>query len=235
MQVQCPSCSQALVVPALPVGIVLTQGADSVAADDVADMCPPPIQQSDAQRERSRQSTAPVRLIKFLIANYVGVLKKYAVFTGRARRREYWCFVLCYWLVYLGLCLLDGAMGLRSAPSNAGLLSGLYGLAVLLPYVAVSVRRLHDTNHSGWWYFGALLILSFGLQLPFIGPVSGAQGGAALMAIVGLVLGLMCLMFSLRDSQTGRNQYGPNPKEKQGSSRIYRASVFRASEPALRR
>ena len=116
---------------------------------------------------------------------YVEVLKKYAVFEGRARRKEYWYFVLFNTLITIGLGIIDGATGLVSAEAGVGLLSGLYTLAVLIPSIAVSVRRLHDTNRSGWWL---------------------------LISLVPLVGAIVLLVFLVLDSQPGENQYGANPK-----------------------
>ena len=115
---------------------------------------------------------------------YLAVLKKYAVFSGRSRRKEYWMFVLFNMIIAFVLGFVDGAAGLIGE-SGIGPLSGLYGLAILIPGLAVAVRRLHDTDHSGWW----LLILF----LPIIGAI-------------------VILLFLVRDSQEGENQYGLNPK-----------------------
>jgi uncharacterized membrane protein YhaH (DUF805 family) len=116
---------------------------------------------------------------------YIDVLQKYAVFSGRARRAEYWFFVLFNFLISIGLAIVDAVLGLTS-DSGFGPLQSLYGLAVFVPSLAVSVRRLHDTNRTGWW----LLI--------------------ALIPIVGAVV---LLIFMVTDSDAGANQYGPNPKE----------------------
>jgi len=86
---------------------------------------------------------------------YLDVLKKYATFTGRARRTEYWMFALFNIIIIAVLTFLDTLMGIP------GVLSGLYSLAVFLPGLAVAVRRLHDTGKSGWWILIALV--------PFIG------------------------------------------------------------------
>lgn len=115
---------------------------------------------------------------------YLEVLKKYAVFSGRARRKEYWMFVLFNIIIALVLAFIDGAAGL-AGEMGIGPLYSLYGLAVLIPAIAVGVRRLHDTNHSGWWFFILLV--------PFIGAI-------------------VLLVFFVQDSQAGDNQYGPNPK-----------------------
>ncbi len=115
---------------------------------------------------------------------YVQVLKKYAVFAGRARRKEYWMFTLFNLLILIGLGIIEGALGI-GAGGDQSVLAGLYSLAVLIPSLAVSVRRLHDTGRSGWW----LLIV--------------------LVPIVGLIT---LLVFMVMDSQAGDNAYGPNPK-----------------------
>jgi uncharacterized membrane protein YhaH (DUF805 family) len=116
---------------------------------------------------------------------YLEVLKKYAVFSGRARRKEYWMFALFNILVAIGLMIVDGVTGTLSAATGYGLLSGLYALAVLIPNLAVTVRRLHDTGRSGWWL---LLIL-----VPLIGAI-------------------VLLVFMVFDSKDGANEYGENPK-----------------------
>jgi uncharacterized membrane protein YhaH (DUF805 family) len=116
---------------------------------------------------------------------YLEVLKKYAVFSGRARRREYWLFFLFNVLISVVLTVLDSVTGTYSAHIGVGLLSGIYTLAVLIPGIAVSVRRLHDTNRTGWW----LLI--------------------GLVPLIGIIV---LLIFMVQDSQQGDNQYGPNPK-----------------------
>ena len=116
---------------------------------------------------------------------YIGVLKKYAVFSGRARRKEYWFFVLFNIIIAFVLGFIDGLMGNVHAESGMGLLGGLYALAVLLPGIGVSVRRLHDTGRTGWWL---------------------------LLAFVPLVGALVLLVFMVLDGESGPNEYGPDPK-----------------------
>jgi len=116
---------------------------------------------------------------------YLEVLRKYAVFSGRARRKEYWFFVLFNIIVSIVLAVVDNIIGTYDAQNGIGLLGGIYALAVLIPGIAVSVRRLHDTGRSGWWL---LLILV---------PVIGA---------------IVVLIFMVLDSKPGENEYGPNPK-----------------------
>jgi len=75
---------------------------------------------------------------------YVKVLKQYFVFQGRARRKEYWMFVLISFIISIVLAIIENILGIAS------LLTTLYSLAVFLPSLGVSVRRLHDTGRSGW-------------------------------------------------------------------------------------
>lgn len=111
---------------------------------------------------------------------YLEVLKKYAVFNGRARRKEYWMFFLLSFIIALLLGFLEGLVG------SPGILAILYNLAVLIPGIAVSVRRLHDTNRNGWWL---------------------------IIGVVPLIGTIVLLVFMLQDSKPGQNQYGANPKE----------------------
>jgi uncharacterized membrane protein YhaH (DUF805 family) len=125
---------------------------------------------------------------------YLMVWRKYAEFHGRSRRKEYWMFVLFNLLAVLVLAALGG-VGLAISEDYGGVLFiplGLYILAVIIPSLAVQVRRLHDIGMSGWF-----LLLFF--VLGFI-PIIGFLASVAQIV-------LMCL-----DSNPGDNQYGPNPK-----------------------
>ncbi|WP_405870400.1 MULTISPECIES: DUF805 domain-containing protein [unclassified Streptomyces] len=110
---------------------------------------------------------------------FIEALKKYAVFSGRARRKEYWMFALFTAIIYAVLIGIGFAI-------KAPVIALVFYVAILLPSLAVGVRRLHDTGRSGWW-------LLFGL-VPLAGPIT-------------------LLVFTCSDSQPGVNQYGPNPKE----------------------
>jgi uncharacterized membrane protein YhaH (DUF805 family) len=84
---------------------------------------------------------------------YIKVLKNYAVFEGRSRRKEYWYFFLFNILAGIAIGII---VGLTSALSGAGstpldVVSGIYNVALLVPSIAVGIRRMHDTGHSGWW------------------------------------------------------------------------------------
>lgn len=89
---------------------------------------------------------------------YFQALKKYAVFAGRARRREYWMFELWNTIILVALIVIDIAVR-ASGRNGAAVLTGLYVLATAIPSFAGLVRRLHDTNHSGWWIFISMVPL----------------------------------------------------------------------------
>ena len=118
------------------------------------------------------------------MAWYLKALMSYAEFGGRARRREFWGFLIVHVFVTLLLVFADAIL---TPGSNAGygILSGLYWLATLLPSLAVTVRRLHDIGRTGLW-----------ILIGFV-PVLGA---------------LVLIAMALLDSEPGPNRYGPNPK-----------------------
>ena len=121
-----------------------------------------------------------------LMEEYKAVLNKYAVFSGRARRREYWMFVLVNFIIMIGLSVVISIVAsVLKLGSAASYLSQIYGLAVLLPSLAVGVRRLHDTGRSGWWL---------------------------LIGVIPLIGSIVLLILMAKDSQPGDNAYGPNPK-----------------------
>jgi uncharacterized membrane protein YhaH (DUF805 family) len=93
---------------------------------------------------------------------YLVVLKKYATFSGRARRKEYWYYTLFSLIIYVALSAIGAVVGVKDV------LGSLYSLAVAIPGIAVGVRRLHDTGRSGWW-----------LLLPIVNIIFLAQDGQA--------------------------------------------------------
>ena len=105
---------------------------------------------------------------------YLAVLKNYAGFSGRARRKEFWFFALFNFLISFGLGIIDGILGL-GGDSGIGILGLLYSLAVFIPGLAVSIRRLHDTGRSGWWLLISLvpIVGFFVLLFFFIGDSDG--------------------------------------------------------------
>jgi uncharacterized membrane protein YhaH (DUF805 family) len=104
----------------------------------------------------------------------------YVKFDGRASRPAYWWWFLFTILVAVAASIIDAAIG------SFGVISGIAGLALLLPGLSVAIRRLHDTDHSGWW----VLI--------------------GLIPIIGFIV---LLVFYLRQSDPGENRYGPPPAE----------------------
>jgi uncharacterized membrane protein YhaH (DUF805 family) len=107
------------------------------------------------------------------VNEYIQVLQKYAVFNGRASRKEYWLFFLINMLVAVGIGIV---LGILKAVTHINLmwLGSIYSLGVLCPGLAVLVRRLHDTNRSGFWallglipVIGSIVVLVF-LCLPSV-------------------------------------------------------------------
>lgn len=118
--------------------------------------------------------------------DFVNAIKKYVDFNGRTSKKEFWNFVLIYTVIYLILEFLSGV----SAFDGKGffllnIMSGLFFLFTLLPGLSISVRRLHDTNRSGWWMWLCLL--------PLIGPI------------------VLMVFFALSGTE-GENKYGPDPR-----------------------
>ena len=123
---------------------------------------------------------------------YIDVLKKYVVFGGRAARKEYWMFFLFNVIISFVVAIVDGIAGTTfetsgsAGAASGGVLQSLYALAVFLPSLGVTFRRLHDTGKSGWWVLISLV--------PFVGWI-------------------VLLVFMILDGDPGANKYGPNPKE----------------------
>ena len=119
---------------------------------------------------------------------YFHALRNYAVFKGRARRREYWIFELMNSAITLALYVLAVQLGKTGHPYFLSL-PVLYVAATFIPSVASLIRRLHDTNRSGWWL---------------------------LISMVPVVGGLILFGLTLKDSDPGDNRFGPNPKGRPG-------------------
>lgn len=124
---------------------------------------------------------------------YLKVVRdNYANFNGRARRQEYWMFAFINLIVIVSLIIIDIIL----FDSGMWIISSLYFLAIIIPGIAVAVRRLHDTSRSGWW---------------------------VLLALIPIVGTLILLVFMCIDSTSGQNQYGPNPKHVGNSPHSIRA------------
>ena len=116
---------------------------------------------------------------------YIEVLKKYAVFKGRARRKEYWLFYLFHLIAIFLTMIIDMVTGSFDSELGLGAFAGAYIILTLLPSLAVTVRRLHDTNRSGWWILISLI--------PLVGPIT-------------------IFVFTVLDSYPNTNDFGENPK-----------------------
>jgi uncharacterized membrane protein YhaH (DUF805 family) len=116
---------------------------------------------------------------------YLKVLKQFADFNGRARRQEYWMFVLFNLLFVFVAGMLDRVLNLADPTTGIGPLYGLYILAVFIPGIAVSIRRLHDIGKSGWML---------------------------LLALIPIIGGIWLLVLMVREGDRGENKYGPDPK-----------------------
>jgi len=117
---------------------------------------------------------------------YLKVLNNYRDFGGRSRRKEYWMFVLFNIMFSTGAIILDNLFDITWSDKAYGPLYSFYGLIIVLPNLAVLVRRLHDIGKSGWYLFAVLI------------PVIGF---------------FWLLILLLTDSTPGENEYGVNPKE----------------------
>ena len=116
---------------------------------------------------------------------FVTALKSYAVFSGRSRRSEYWYFGLFYLIFYAVAAVVDVMTGSFERTSGIGVCTAIVALALLIPSISVTVRRLHDTGRSGWW-----LLIGF---IPLVG-------------------GIILLVFMCQDGEPGANRFGGNPK-----------------------
>lgn len=150
-------------------------------------------------------------------------LKRYAQFNGRSRRMEYWMWILFTLIAGVVLGILDSVLGLNGGDAGSGaasatrngLLGSIFSLATLLPSLAVGVRRLHDTNRSGWWILLPVIPV-FILAGAFLGGAASGSGSLIIVAIVaGLaVLGcsILLLVWYCTAGTDGPNDYGEDPK-----------------------
>jgi uncharacterized membrane protein YhaH (DUF805 family) len=169
-------------------------------------------------------------------------LKRYADFSGRSRRMEFWMWQVAkfllgivLWIVMLAVfgAAFAGVASNKDPASFAALGGGIIvvmllglivGLGIFIPDLAVSVRRLHDTNRSGWWVAAPLgsYFLTFILAGGAMATVGGTSDPGAAMAIVGIVtlicmlatlgLCLLLIVFYFLEGTPGPNKYGPDPK-----------------------
>ena len=141
-------------------------------------------------------------------------LQKYAVFSGRAPRSEFWWYTLAVIIASVVANIIDSILGFGGMLAAYGLVSLVLALALLVPGIAVTVRRLHDTNRSGWWILIALV--PYGILAFMIGGAAatgdmGAMATAGLFGIVALIGAIVLLVFMVLPGTPGDNRYGPDP------------------------
>lgn len=153
------------------------------------------------------------------------IMEKYADFTGRAPRAEYWWYVLGLVIAFIIARIIDSILGLSHMIFYVyGPLALLLWLATIVPSLAVGVRRLHDTGRTGWWVL--LPIVPYALAIILGGPailaggMAAGLGLAALLLLVGFVCAILLLIFMILPGQPGQNQYGPNPYGEGGTGPV---------------
>ena len=150
---------------------------------------------------------------------YLLALKKYATFSGRSRRQEYWMFFLFNVIISIVLALLDQLLGLKLTSegiNNTGVLGVIYSLATFVPGLSIAVRRLHDTNRSGWFLLMPIapyILVILGLILRGFGSILIIIGG---LAVLGLAI--LLIVWLATEGTSGENQYGSDPKGTNGFS-----------------
>lgn len=143
-------------------------------------------------------------------------LRKYAVFSGRSPRAEYWWYALVFGIAGFGLGILDVTLIGPPIIGGYGPLGLAFVLAMASPGIAVTVRRLHDIERSGWWCLIRLIGLAVGLtgpaKLAQIGSLDQPLFGIAVVAIVAWIcLAFTLFLFMITPGTEDRNEYGPDP------------------------
>ena len=142
-------------------------------------------------------------------------IQKYSDFTGRAPRAEYWWYTLAVIVAAIVIGIVEGILGLDGTVGPYGLLSLVFMLALLVPGLAVTARRLHDTNRSGWWMLIAVvpyaLMAVLGIMAATSGSAMGALAVVGLFSIVALIGAIALLVFMVLPGTRGPNKYGPDP------------------------
>ena len=135
-------------------------------------------------------------------------LRRYADFSGRSRRMEYWMFVLFLMVATMAVAVVEVLLGIEAALAGAGPLSLVLSLALFVPSIAVGVRRLHDTNRSGWWLLSPLP----GYAVFVAGIATAELPVVAIGGFAALALSLALLIFMCLPGTEGPNRFGPDPK-----------------------
>ena len=141
-------------------------------------------------------------------------LQRYADFSGRAPRAEYWWYVLGTMIAYLVVMIVESIVGLDGTVGPYGPLSLILMLGLLVPGLAVTVRRLHDTNRSGWWILIAVIPYFILGVLAGGAMASGSMGAMATAGLLGLVAmagAIVLLVFMVLPGTKGDNRFGADP------------------------
>ncbi len=171
---------------------------------------------------------------------YILAFKKYAQFSGRSHRQEYWMFILFYFIFSVAARLLDGIVGTcynDVKPWDGGFISTLYSLVILVPSLSIAVRRLHDIGKSGWVYFWSMFAAIVAVIVYFVFLVTTLMSNGAadidairagdidpsmfmtgnfilytfLLAIFLLGISVYMIVLLAKRGNTGDNKYGPDP------------------------
>jgi uncharacterized membrane protein YhaH (DUF805 family) len=141
-------------------------------------------------------------------------IQRYADFSGRAPRAEYWWYFLATIIVYIVVMIVESMVGLDGTVGPYGPLSLILMLGLLVPGLAVTVRRLHDTNRSGWWILVAV-IPYFILGVLAGGAIAsgsmGAMAGVGLFGLVAMAGAIVLLVFMVLPGTKGDNRFGADP------------------------
>ncbi|MEO7178707.1 MAG: DUF805 domain-containing protein [Allosphingosinicella sp.] len=137
----------------------------------------------------------------------VGPLRKYADFKGRARRKEYWSFMVLVAILFAAAYAIESLLKLRGA-QGYGPLTTVFQLAILLPTLGVGARRLHDIGRTGWWLLAGYGAFAASTALALAG-MDRWEYFLSLAAGIGF---LVLLVFSVMEGNRGPNRFGEDPK-----------------------
>lgn len=137
---------------------------------------------------------------------------KFATFSGRARRREYWLFVLFTAIINSAINFMTLAVK-DSTPLTVviSIISIVWGLYTLISSIAITVRRLHDTNRSGWWYLLAIVFI-FAMVIFAALQLNSSSNILLILTFLCLAGFLAFIVFLFLPGTKGENDYGPDPK-----------------------
>ena len=139
-------------------------------------------------------------------------ITKYMDFNGRASRPEYWWYTLAVIIAAVVIGIVENIVGVDKMIGPYGPLTLIVMLGLLLPGLGVTIRRLHDTNRSGWWILIAVVpyvIVGFMMAMAMRSGSMATMGSAGLVGILALVGGIVLLIFMVLPGTPGDNSYGP--------------------------